>query len=51
MHGKLKYLLSGIIVLVAVGVFVAMYWDYVTNPWTRDGSPIPGPGMVRSAPR
>jgi multidrug resistance efflux pump len=37
MHGKLKYLLSGIIVLVAVGVFVAMYWDYVTNPWTRDG--------------
>jgi multidrug resistance efflux pump len=37
MKGKLKYLLSGIIVLVAAGVFVAMYWDYVTNPWTRDG--------------
>jgi multidrug resistance efflux pump len=37
MHGKLKYLISGIIVLIAIGVFAIMYWDYVTNPWTRDG--------------
>ena len=37
MKGKLKYLISGIIVLVAIGVFAIKYWDYVTNPWTRDG--------------
>jgi multidrug resistance efflux pump len=37
MHAKLKYLISGIIVLVAIGVFAIKYWDYVTNPWTRDG--------------
>jgi multidrug resistance efflux pump len=37
MHAKLKYLISGIIVLVAIGVFAIKYWDYITNPWTRDG--------------
>jgi multidrug resistance efflux pump len=37
MHGKLKFLISGIIVLVAIGVFAMKYWDYITNPWTRDG--------------
>ena len=37
MKGKLKYLLTGIIVLIAVLVFAIKYWDYVTNPWTRDG--------------
>jgi len=37
MKGKLKYLLTGIIVLIAVAVFVLKYWVYVTNPWTRDG--------------
>jgi multidrug resistance efflux pump len=37
MHGKLKYLLTGIIVLIAVFVVAIKYWDYVTNPWTRDG--------------
>ncbi len=36
--GKLiKLLLSGAIILAAVGVFGWKYWDYVTNPWTRDG--------------
>ncbi len=37
MKGKLKYLLTGIIVLIAVLVIAIKYWDYVTNPWTRDG--------------
>jgi multidrug resistance efflux pump len=37
MHGKLKYLLTGIVVLIAVLVIAFKYWDYVTNPWTRDG--------------
>jgi multidrug resistance efflux pump len=37
MHGKLKYLTTGIIVLIAVFVVAIKYWDYVTNPWTRDG--------------
>jgi multidrug resistance efflux pump len=37
MHAKLKYLITGTIVLVAIGVFAIKYWDYITNPWTRDG--------------
>jgi multidrug resistance efflux pump len=37
MHGKLKYLLTGLIVLIAAAVFAFKYWDYITNPWTRDG--------------
>jgi multidrug resistance efflux pump len=37
MKGVLKYLLTGIIVLIAAAVFAVKYWDYVTNPWTRNG--------------
>ena len=37
MHGKLKYLLTGSIVAVAVIVVLFKYWDYVVNPWTRNG--------------
>jgi multidrug resistance efflux pump len=37
MHGKLKYLTTGLIVLAAAAVFALKYWDYVTNPWTRNG--------------
>ena len=37
MKGKLKYPLTGTIVLIAVIVVALKYWDYVTNPWTRDG--------------
>jgi len=37
MKGKLRYLLTGIIVLIAVFVVAMKYWDYITNPWTRDG--------------
>ena len=32
-----KYLLTGAVVLVAVVAILITYWDYVTNPWTRDG--------------
>ena len=33
----LKYLLTGTIVVIAVGLILFKYQDYVTNPWTRDG--------------
>lgn len=33
----LKYFLTGAIVLIAVVAILLKYWDYVTNPWTRDG--------------
>jgi multidrug resistance efflux pump len=32
-----KYLLTGAVVLVAVIAVLLKYWDYVVNPWTRDG--------------
>ncbi len=37
MKGKLKYFLTSIIVLIAIIVVAIKYWDYITNPWTRDG--------------
>ena len=37
MHGLSKYLLSGAVVLIAVGAFAVKYWDYLSNPWTRAG--------------
>ena len=37
MGGKLKYLLTSIIVLIAAAVVFIKYWDYITNPWTRNG--------------
>lgn len=36
-RAHLKFLLTTTIVLAAVGLFAAKYWDYITNPWTRDG--------------
>jgi len=32
-----KYLATGVVVLIAVLVVLLKYWDYVANPWTRDG--------------
>jgi len=32
-----KYLLTGSVVLIAAALTLYKYWDYVTNPWTRDG--------------
>ncbi len=37
MKGKLKYLTTGAVVLIAAAVLGLKYWDYVTNPWTRNG--------------
>ena len=37
MRAYLKFLLTGIIVLIAASVVALKYWDYVTNPWTRNG--------------
>lgn len=33
----IKYLLTGAVVLVAVVAILIKYWDYVANPWTRNG--------------
>jgi multidrug resistance efflux pump len=33
----LKYLTTGLVVLIAAAFGYSMYSDYVTNPWTRDG--------------
>jgi len=32
-----KYLLTGAIVVIAVVLVLHKSWDYLTNPWTRDG--------------
>jgi RND family efflux transporter MFP subunit len=32
-----RTLITGAIVLAAIAVFAVKYWQYVTNPWTRDG--------------
>ena len=37
MSTTLRVLLSGAVVLVAVAIAGYKYWDYVVNPWTRDG--------------
>ncbi|HKK22873.1 MAG TPA: biotin/lipoyl-binding protein, partial [Pseudohaliea sp.] len=33
----LKALISGAIILAAIAVVAWRYWDYLANPWTRDG--------------
>jgi multidrug resistance efflux pump len=33
----MRYFLTGTVVLAAVGAASWKYWDYVANPWTRDG--------------
>jgi multidrug resistance efflux pump len=33
----IKYLTTGLVVVIAVVAGYSMYSDYVTNPWTRDG--------------
>ena len=37
MKKLLKYVFTGAIVAVAVILVLLKYWDYVKNPWTRDG--------------
>ena len=44
-----KYLITGIIVLVAVLFVFIKYWDHITNPWTRNGQVQAN--VVQIAPR
>ncbi len=37
MKTALRVTLTGVVVLIAAGVALFKYWNYVTNPWTRDG--------------
>ena len=37
MVGIVKFGLTGLVVLAAIAVVLFKYWDYVINPWTRDG--------------
>jgi len=37
MKKYIKYLLTGIVVLIAAGAVLYEYRDYVLNPWTRNG--------------
>jgi multidrug resistance efflux pump len=37
MRALLKILLTGLVVAAAAGVIAFKYWDYVVNPWTRNG--------------
>ena len=32
-----KYLITGTVVLIAIIAVLFKYWDYVVNPWTRNG--------------
>jgi multidrug resistance efflux pump len=45
----LRYGLTGAVVLVAVLLVAWKYWDYVVNPWTRDGQVRAN--VIRVAPR
>lgn len=37
MSKTLRLLITGTIVLVAAVIIALKYWDYIVNPWTRDG--------------
>ena len=37
MKKYLKYLLTGSLVVIAIILVLVKYWDYVINPWTRNG--------------
>ena len=32
-----KYLLTGVIILVAIALILFKHWEYIINPWTRNG--------------
>jgi multidrug resistance efflux pump len=44
-----KYLVTGAVVSLAIFAVLLKYWDYVTNPWTRDGQVRAN--VVQVAPR
>jgi len=37
MKTYLKYVFTGVVVLIAAALMLYKYWDYVVNPWTRNG--------------
>ena len=37
MRPLIKVLMTTLVVLVAVGAIALKYWDYISNPWTRNG--------------
>ncbi len=37
MNKKKRYLATGAVVLLAILLVLLKYWNYVVNPWTRDG--------------
>jgi multidrug resistance efflux pump len=37
MKTLMKYMLTGAVVLIAAALLLYKYWDYVVNPWTRNG--------------
>ena len=37
MKGIVKFSLTFAIILIAIVLVIIKYWDYVANPWTRDG--------------
>jgi multidrug resistance efflux pump len=45
----MKYLLTSLVLAVSVILLVIKYWDYVANPWTRDGQVRAN--VVQIAPR
>ena len=44
-----KYILTALIVIVAVIFVVIKYWDHITNPWTRNGQVMAS--VVQITPR
>jgi multidrug resistance efflux pump len=46
---SVRYLLTASVVLLAVLVVSWKYWDYLTNPWTRDGQVRAN--VIKVAPR
>ena len=49
MKKHIKYLTTGVVLLVALILLLVKYRDYVTNPWTRDGQVRAN--VVQLAPR
>jgi multidrug resistance efflux pump len=44
-----KYLVTGLIVIVAILFLLIKYWDYLANPWTRNGQVMAN--VIQIAPR
>ncbi|MFV0436894.1 MAG: HlyD family secretion protein [Desulfopila sp.] len=49
MHTFSRYLLFAVILLIAIGLVAWRYYDYLVNPWTRDGQVMAN--VIQIAPR